>query len=63
MHIKIVTWVICYIIPCHTWNPYFFEFVMAPLNLYMCCDDNTRTQTKMNVAHIMIRTKYIMIFE
>lgn len=34
---------------------------MAPLGVPMCSKDNTRIQTKMDVAHIMVRTKYVMV--
>lgn len=59
--IEQVTWVRCYGVPCHAWSPSFFELIMAMLGKYMCSYDNTKNHTNMDVAQIMVRTKYILV--
>lgn len=36
----------------------FFQFITSPFGVYICSDNNTRKQTNMDVARIMVRTKY-----
>lgn len=56
-----VTWLRCYSIPYHIWNPRFFEFVTATLGHYICGDDNTSRRSKMDVARLMIQTRCVVL--
>lgn len=51
-------WLCCYGVSFHVWCPVFFEFIMAPVGVYMCSDDNTRNHTNMDITRILLRTKY-----
>lgn len=44
-----------------SWNLKLFEFMTTPLGDYTCSDDNTKNQAKMNVACILIRTKFTLV--
>lgn len=39
----------------------FFEFITKPIGIYMCSDDDTREQTTMDVARILLRTKFSLV--
>lgn len=47
-----VTWVRCFGVPMHAWNPYFFSKIVEHVGTYMYLDDNT----EIYVARVMIRT-------
>lgn len=40
------------------WNPTFFEALVVPIGEYLCADDNTRVCVKMEVARILVKTRY-----
>ncbi|XP_058757254.1 uncharacterized protein LOC131630495 [Vicia villosa] len=52
-----ITWLKCYGIPCQVWNEHFFGRLMEPMGTFLCPDDSTRLQRKMDVARVLIRTK------
>lgn len=56
-----VTWLHIYSIPCHAWSSNFFKFITKSVASYMCCDDVTRDQIKMDVAKVIVRTKCSMV--
>lgn len=56
-----LTWVRCYNVPCHAWSLEFFEFIISRTVKYICSDDETLKQTRMDVARILVRTKFSTI--
>lgn len=51
----------CYGLPCHTWNLKFYEFISGLVGTYVCLDDETRDNSRMDVARFLIRTKSSLV--
>lgn len=58
---KRLTWVRCYGIPCHVWFPEFFSFLVSLVGVFLFTDDETKAQSKFDVATIMVRIKYNLV--
>lgn len=56
-----LNWIRCYEVPCHTWPHKFFEFITFFMVVYVCLDEETSKQSKMDVVRILVRTKYILV--
>ena len=41
--------------------PYFFEFITYLMGVYVCSVEETTKQSKMDVARILVRTKYSLV--
>lgn len=54
-------WIKCYKIPFHVWFPNLFKFIISPMGRYLCSNDETRNQSKMDVTRILVRTKQSMV--
>lgn len=56
-----VAWLCSYGVSYHTWILKFFEFIITPVKVYVCLNDNTRNKSCMDVACILVRTKSSMV--
>lgn len=56
-----IMWTKCYGIPFHAWSPRFLEFLTKTVGTYMCNNDITTNQSKMDVVRFMVRTKCAMV--
>lgn len=50
-----------YGIPFHAWDFKFFELFSKPFGLYLCVNDDTRDQKRVDMTRIMIRTRCSMV--
>lgn len=55
-----LTWMRCYVLPCHAWKKEFFEFISKTVGVYVCSDEETEENTKLDVVRFLIRTKYLI---
>ncbi|XP_058758209.1 uncharacterized protein LOC131631431 [Vicia villosa] len=56
-----LTWLRIFGLPCHAWNPNVFEFMSKPIGVYVCSDTETTKQSNMDIARILVRTKFCMV--
>ncbi|CAI8613624.1 unnamed protein product [Vicia faba] len=56
-----VTWLWCYGIPCHLWCSKLFQFLTSPAGTFICMDEDTKNHNKLDVARVMVRTKYNLV--
>lgn len=54
-------WLRCYGVPCHAWYIPFFEFLSSMVGKYICCEESTCDQSRMDVASVMVRTNIGML--
>ncbi|XP_058733452.1 uncharacterized protein LOC131605070 [Vicia villosa] len=55
------TWLRVYGLPCHAWKDKVFEFLATSVETFICADEVTRKHKNMDVARILIRTKYCLV--
>lgn len=56
-----LTWLQCYGVPCHAWSFKFFGFISCFIGKIICLDEETHKRTRMDVARILVRTKYSLV--
>lgn len=52
-----VTWVRVFSIPCHAWNPKFFEFISKLVGKLICFIGVTNSGAKIDVTRLLVRTR------
>lgn len=48
-------------LPCHAWKGKAFEFLATFVGAFICADEDTSKHKRMDMAMILIRTKYCMV--
>lgn len=54
-------WLRIYGLPCQAWNPIVFEFMTKPVGHFVCSDEDTLKLKSLDVARILVRTKYCLV--
>ncbi|CAI8610467.1 unnamed protein product [Vicia faba] len=56
-----LTWLRVFGLPCHAWHAKVFDFMSKSVGVFICVDEETTKHKTMDVARILIRTKYCMV--
>lgn len=56
-----LTWLRVYGLPCHAWNPKVFDFMSKPVGHFVCADKDTTKLKCLDVAIIIMSTKYCLV--